>query len=142
MTLPIVPIPHPRTRINKLIDSFSILFSWNPVLCPKVSLQTPPRHAIPCPITLRPLAPRRKLHSARGWLVVVVLRFHNNDSNFHDVFITFHQEMFLFRRIHSATTCVSLLDRQHSTFGRFPGATGNSGAVSWGAPILIFATSL
>ena len=79
VTLPIVFISHPRTRITKSIDSFSILFSWNPVPCHNIPIQTPPRHAICCPRTLNPLRRRGKLHSARRDLMVVVLHSHNNN---------------------------------------------------------------
>ena len=92
------------------------LFCWSPVLCNNISIQTRPRHVISCPRTLRPLPHRRKLHSARGGALVVVLRFHNNSSNFHDISIPFHQKMFLCRRIYSADTCISLLERQQTTF--------------------------
>ena len=142
MRLPIVCIPHPGTRINHFMEPFLIPSYWIPVLSHGISIQTPPRHAICCPRTLNPLRRRGKRHSARRGLLVVVLHSHNNNRNFHDVLIQFHQKMFPFRQIDSAIACTSLLDRQHFTFRCFPGATGHSGAVSWGAPIFIFATSL
>ena len=46
--------------------------------------------------TQKESAPRRKLHSARGGLVVVVLRFRNNNSYILDGCIPFHQKMCLF----------------------------------------------
>ena len=42
VTLPIVFIAHPRTRIIQFMDPFLILFYWDPVLRHNVAIQTSP----------------------------------------------------------------------------------------------------